>query len=1030
MQKKKWIYTLAIILIVLITFTGILMVVQQKNGDQTENSIKNEVKKNKDIQIAIVNEDQQTTYNGKKIKLGEPFIERLSYQNKYKFETVSRSIAENGLKQGKYQVMLVIPKNFSKLAMQIDEKTPSKMSIQYKTAVGQKESVARETEKVVGSVLNDFNKYLIQIYLTSIIDNLHNAQENVRDIIKREQSVYNRFSDYLLNPLNDFPSLFTDALVNSLGANHDITKMIQNYNNSLLSSDSSVFNIDTNSSASTIVQDQNSLFEENISALEQTLNDYKSQKRSVEINNYINQLKQVNSHLDQQTDIENRSRKVYKKAFKETLNKIEKDIKKEESPFTEEMVDEYRQKLTESMKTQLDNNKELKEALESSNTERQKVNDTMINNLRNAIENNHTSDDAFYILNMSAQDLKKTGLSPESVSEYQQILDDVQTFKEDFNKSHPGEHIRQDNYHEELNADDTTKLINKGVNVERQETIKSKDLNQLTIATDPNFNFEGTVKINGKKYDIKDQNIELDTTRRTYNIEVKGVAKLKPEDKYQKAFLKDKMMRLQLIFGQANKNKDENNEKTDEGTIAKSTEKQEGENISVVDLSINHNLEGQLIRAEVKQQLRSLDRFKAQYNIFKDMDLKLEDPKIKNEDIVNMMVNEVIKDMEHFKMDKSSLLNLIEDMNDSSDKMIDELLNNKDQMSKIKEDINTLVNDLSETEKTLNDDPVEPKVDREKGKEFTTLSTNLDIEISKLSQRSTQLLSDSQKSKSISESISGKLNQLDDNVSKLHASGKALGTRANDLNKEMAENDNDNQLFSKHFEKVLANSKDGARQNEALKAFMSNPIQKKNLENVLANNSSKDTMSSTILVLLMYLLAMMTGYVFYSYERTKGALNIVKEDFNRHNHLWNNLINAAIIATAGLVEGIIIGIIALNRYAILSGYKVRFMLMIIITMVVFVLINTYLLRQLKSIGMFIMILVLAMYFVTMNYLNPTGNNQGLNKFSPLSYIDTMIFNYLNAEDPVGLALIILAIVALMGFVLNMFIKQFKKVRLL
>ena len=32
--------------------------------------------------------------------------------------------------------MIVIPKNFSKLAMQLDEKTPSKMSIQYKTTVG------------------------------------------------------------------------------------------------------------------------------------------------------------------------------------------------------------------------------------------------------------------------------------------------------------------------------------------------------------------------------------------------------------------------------------------------------------------------------------------------------------------------------------------------------------------------------------------------------------------------------------------------------------------------------------------------------------------------------------------------------------------------------------------------------------------------------------------------------------------------------------------------------------------------------
>ncbi len=47
------------------------------------------------------------------------------------------------MKNGGYQVMIVIPENFSKLAMQLDAKTPSKISLQYKTAVGQKEEVAK-----------------------------------------------------------------------------------------------------------------------------------------------------------------------------------------------------------------------------------------------------------------------------------------------------------------------------------------------------------------------------------------------------------------------------------------------------------------------------------------------------------------------------------------------------------------------------------------------------------------------------------------------------------------------------------------------------------------------------------------------------------------------------------------------------------------------------------------------------------------------------------------------------------------------
>lgn len=1017
MKKINLFYTVIIILIALITVISIMMIVHQKRDNQTETGTKSEVK-NKDIHIAIVNEDQQTKYNGEKIKLGEPFIDRLSGQDKYKFETVSRSIAENGLKQGTYQVMLVIPKDFSKLAMQLDEKTPAQMSIQYKTAVGQKERVAKETEQVVSSVLNDFNKNLIKIYLTSIIDNLHNAQDNVGDIMKREQNVNNRFSDYLLNPLNDFPALFTDALVNSLGANQGITKMIHNYNNSLLSSDSNIFNLNTNHSASAIVQDQSVLFDQNLSAMEKTLQDYKAQKDSVELSGYIDQLKQINNQLEQQSKSDERSKEVYKNTFEDNLENIKDNIKKEESPFTETMVNDYRQKLTESIKTQLDNNQDLKDALEDSNNEKIKLQDTMVNNLRNAIEHDGTEQDEFYIQNMSGTDLRNAGLTDKTVLEYQDILNNVQEFKRDFNKAHPGEHIRQENYNGELSAEDTSKLIEKGVNFERKETIKSKDINQLTVATDPNFDFEGTVYVNGKKYDVKDQDIELDTTKRSFDVEVKGVAKLKGDDKYQKAFLEDKIMHVQLLFGQADKKFPNNEEKPNENKS------------SVVDLSISHNLEGQLIRPEIKQQLRALDRFKAQYNIYKDMNVKLEDPKISNDDIADMMVNEVIKDMERFKTDKTALIKQIDSLDNSSDKMIEDLLDNKDQISKNKKDITTLVDDLSKTEKALNEDPKEPNIDKEKDGEFTTLSTNLDKEVSKLSDRSIQLLSDSQETKTISDSISGELNQLDDNVNKLHASGKALGTRANDLNKEMARNDEDNQLFAKDFEKVLANSKDGDRQNEALKAFMSNPIQKKNLENVLANDGEKDTLSSTILVLLMYLIAMMTGYIFYSYERAKGSLSFIKQEFSKNNDLWNNIITSGIIAATALIEGVIIGIIAMNRYGILSGYKLRFMFMIIITMMVFVLINTYLLRQIKSIGMFIMILVLAMYFIVMNHLNPASNSSHLNKFSPLSYIDTMIFNYLNAEHPVGVSLVILTVIAIIGFILNIIIKRFKKERLI
>lgn len=63
-------------------------------------------------------------------------------------------------------------------------------------------------------------------------------------------------------------------------------------------------------------------------------------------------------------------------------------------------------------------------------------------------------------------------------------------------------------------------------------------------------------------------------------------------------------------------------------------------------------------------------------------------------------------------------------------------------------------------------------------------------------------------------------------MNKLHATGRALGVRANDLNRQMAKTIKIMSCSLKSL-KVLQNSKDGDRQNQALKAFMSNRFKRK-----------------------------------------------------------------------------------------------------------------------------------------------------------------------------------------------------------
>ena len=118
--------------------------------------------------------------------------------------------------------------------------------------------------------------------------------------------------------------------------------------------------------------------------MEQILEDYQSQRDNVDIEDYINHLKQVDNQLDKQADAKDQSKEEYK-TFKDRLSKVRMMLKAK-SPFTDEMIEDYRKELTKSMRAQLDDNQDLKDALQQIKDDKQKMQDTMINHLRNDIE--------------------------------------------------------------------------------------------------------------------------------------------------------------------------------------------------------------------------------------------------------------------------------------------------------------------------------------------------------------------------------------------------------------------------------------------------------------------------------------------------------------------------------------------------------------------------------------------------------------------------------------------------------------------
>ncbi|AMW99402.1 type VII secretion protein EsaA [Rummeliibacillus stabekisii] len=235
-------------------------------------------------------------------------------------------------------------------------------------------------------------------------------------------------------------------------------------------------------------------------------------------------------------------------------------------------------------------------------------------------------------------------------------------------------------------------------------------------------------------------------------------------------------------------------------------------------------------------------------------------------------------------------------------------------------------------------------------------------------------------------------------------------------------NDND---YASNFSNVLANSKIGNKSNEALYAFLSSPIDmsKSSIKN------ARDTRSTFYLLIISSFLALFTAYVIAGFKR----FSFKKSDFEdaaQQSIMATNLPITLFTTVIGAIEGLIVGAISLsiNKSAIVSPSI--WMALTALCLVLFVLAATYLLRQWKMVGMFIILLVISMYLFFTEALGFDFERshiiQQFSRLSPLHYLEKAISTILNTNSASLLTISIIVILGLIFFVLNLFVFKFRR----
>ena len=142
----------------------------------------NTASKKESTQIAIVNQDMGIIYNEQDVNYALDLMNSLNND----FVVTNREAAKKGILSGKYGAMIILPGNFSKNVISINNVTPSKVEVYYET----NQFLSKENELIVLGKIADFekkvNSKLSYMYICSVFNEIHKGQDSASEILKND----------------------------------------------------------------------------------------------------------------------------------------------------------------------------------------------------------------------------------------------------------------------------------------------------------------------------------------------------------------------------------------------------------------------------------------------------------------------------------------------------------------------------------------------------------------------------------------------------------------------------------------------------------------------------------------------------------------------------------------------------------------------------------------------------------------------------------------------------------------------------
>ena len=936
----KYIGQSAVVLLLMGSVVGLYTTVQK---DQKQNEAKTvQTTENTKLNIAVVNEDKAVKLNDKEYNLGASYVKNIERDNSQNWSVLPRGAAESGLADGKYQLMIVIPSDFSEKILEVNAVNAEKTTVTYKVNAAGNSQVENEANKVAKDIVSDLNSQLVDMYMVSILSNLYTAQKNVETSNKIQStnigSYRTNLLDSALDSKNIFPSLYSLS-TSSVESNNALKTVLESYTQAFDQLTQSQGQYGQNFDLLIKQRSEDKISHEELMNQLMSMNQSVVSEKTQELYKNLQQNQEaITKQLNQPAETEGDASgtKTYAGLTKEVNDRVadlEKGIKAER-----DKLDEHENNIESSVKAKILDYYGLKEgekvtlstllgktSIKTLSEARNKVDD----DIRQAIEKLPSLDPA-------SLDLNKYGNLNAAI---------------DFDSAFAGTKA-----HPKGNADALKKLAQE---VDAKSTAVADVLNAKSGKQKVSIHVPAGVKVDTWTYDGQ-----------TYAGSGEQEVELKDGKQIQIHLVEDGGAMPSAIDVEVLVNGVSSTSVTVSAEDLKTAVANYASKAS--EIALDYQRAGALIDAYYPKDDKG-DRHSL-YDPIEDMDLT-------NAlvDIVKAAVSSNIKDYrksietdesgDATKGVKAQLDGTLQQLQDLGPQLQANLQAIENTNKDLTQNINDQLTQYADLQKRLEE--------ISKAQETVTQAqTKTDADLSALGSEYTSLLSSTESVKNSSRSNVEAANstneifsQLNKELEKAQGNTEKLSSNAESLmgefDKELSENGN----FVEAFRKVFNNAYENGVPNEVLLDFLSNPVAEK-------SSSVKATINvyrPFIWIFMLEVLSLFTAYLF----ATQPIIRKVKDRFKLDRLQESDLLSVGVLVGLSLILGLVIGMISSIQLSVGREYIPSWVFLAVLASFVLVQLQYLLLKHFRVIGMGLAFFMLISYVYLSSAIGTTATLSGL-----------------------------------------------------